>query len=366
MKFSALILCDNKNPVLAVEFPAVTDALLAGGIFLGETVILPYDAPEAVTAALARMESDSDGLFVICDGALLSAARDALSSVCGKPFDGEYTLAAERCLAAVLPAGERGREIVEKEIVPLVNARRKNSYLRVVLRTVGAPAEKLAEVLSQAEEIAQGKLAVHASSKYGCGKIEVIYDEATPKMTADEVVRVLAAGLSPYVYAMADLTPAERLVEALKLHRLKLATAESFTGGGVGRAVVQVPGASKVFYEGMNTYDSASKIARLGVSEFTLKNKGAVSNEVAYEMAAGLIVQGNCTVSISTTGFAGPETDGATPPGLCYIAVGRKEQVRVFCHRLSGDRQTVTETAINLALFHALKEISQFQLPDTL
>ena len=178
-------------------------------------------------------------------------------------------------------------------------------------------------------------------------------------MTADEVVRILAEGLKEYVYAMEDVSLAERFVAALKLHKLHVSTAESFTAGGVGREIVRVPGASAVFYEGINAYDNKAKHERLGVSEFTLMDKGAVSVETAYEMAAGLLKQGHCDVAIATTGIAGPDADGTNKPvGLCYIAVGTREKVRVFRFRLSGDRETVTRTAINLALFLAYKEIS--------
>ncbi len=364
MKYAALVLYDKKNPVLSVDFPAVTDALLAGGVFLDGVEILPYDAPSSVTAALTRMADECEGVFAVCDPALLAAVREVMISVSGSSFTGEYLLETDRTLFAVLPAGIRGAEAVRTEVVPRVDARRRNRYSRVVLRTVGAPAKEVLETLARAEEAAGGKLALHASEKYGCGKVELIYDAATPKMTADEVVRILAEGLAPYLYAMTDITPAEQLVEALKLHRLKISTAESFTGGGVGRAIVRVPGASRVYFEGLNTYDSASKTARLGVKEQTLRSKGAVSGETAYEMAAGLIVQGNCDVSISTTGVAGPDPVGADPVGLCYLAVGTREEVKVFCHRLAGDRETITETAINLALFHALKVLTEKPLPD--
>ncbi len=364
MKYAALVLYDNKNPVSSVDFPAVTDALLAGGVFLDEVQLLPYDAAAAVTAALARMAEEADGVFAVCDAALLPAVRGAVGDVAGKPFGEEYLIETEGCLLAALPAGKRGADLVCSEVIPRVDARRNNMYSRVVLRTVGAPAKEVIEVMARAEEAAGGKLALHASEKYGCGKLELIYDASTPKMAADEAVRILADGLSQYIYALEDVTPAERLVEALKLHRLKISTAESFTGGGVGRAIVRVPGASKVFFEGLNTYDGGSKQLRLGVKELTLKSKGAVSAETAYEMAAGLIVQGNCDVSIATTGAAGPEPDGAAPVGLCFLAVGTREQVKVFRHRLAGDRETVTETAVNLALFHALKVLTETGLPD--
>lgn len=358
MKYAAVVLYNNHNSHLSVEFAPVTDALLAGGVFLGETVILPYDAPSEVTAALLRLSTECDGVFVVCDTPLLPSAREAVSVSSGEKFSEEYLLETNNCLYAVLPAGEKGAEIVRSETVPRVDRRRGNSYLREIVCTVGAPAELVASALSRAREVAAGKLSLHASEKNGCGRIEMIYDRNTPKMTADEVVRILASDLSEYVYSMNDESIAERLVSALQLHRLHISTAESFTGGGVGRAIVRVPGASSVYFEGLNTYDELSKQERLGVREFTLNSKGAVSDETAYEMAAGLLAAGHCDIAVSTTGVAGPESDRAgTPVGLCYIAVGTKSRVRVFRYRFTGDRESITETAINYALFLAYKEI---------
>ncbi len=358
MKYASVVLVNQKNPYGSVEFLPVTDALLTGGVFLDETCLLPYDAPASVSSALVRLFSECDGVFLICDRALLSSARSAVSSAAGVPFEDDVFLEAGNCLIAVLPAGTSGAELVLGSVIPRVDARRGNSYRREYLRTVGVPGEKLRDALAHAEEVAAGKLILHASEKYGVGRIEMIYDRSTPKMTADEVMRVLATELSEYTYSLRDESIAERLVDALRLHRLKLSTAESFTGGGVGRAIVRVAGASDVFYEGLNTYSPAAKTDRLGVNEYTLRGKGVVSDDTAYEMAAGLLAQGNCDVAISTTGYAGPAAEGSSDPvGLCYLAVGTRERVRVFRYRLAGDRETITETAIFLALFLAYREI---------
>ena len=210
--------------------------------------------------------------------------------------------------------------------------------------------------MKKAEAAADGKLSLHVSVTFGNGRIEVIYDRNTPKMLADEVVRILATDLADYIYSMEDEGIEKRLVDALTVRRMHIATAESFTGGGVGAAIVSVPGASNVFYEGLNTYDNASKEERLGVSNFTLKQKGAVSDQTAYEMAAGLIRHGKCDIAIATTGYAGPSTENR-PAGLCYIAIGTKENVRVYRPQLVGSREEITKTAIQLALFLAFREI---------
>lgn len=354
---AAVVLYNNKNGVTSVDFAAVTDALLAGGVFLDETVLLPYDAPSALPSALMRLSAEHKCVVVICDRGLLSAAREAVSAAAGVEFADGTLLQTAGGLYAVLPDGESGAKLAAGETVPAIETLRGKKYLREVIRTVGVPPRQLRDAVLKAEEAAGDSLFIHTSEKYGCGRIEMIYDEHTPKMTADEVIRILATELKDYIYSMRDEEIAARVVEALTVRRMKLATAESFTGGGVGREIVKVPGASKVFYEGLNTYDGASKEDRLGVSHFTLQTKGAVSDEVAYEMAAGLIRHGTCDIAIATTGYAGPDTDGRLPVGLCYLAIGTKENVRVYRRQLSGDRETITETAIRLALFYAFREL---------
>ncbi len=357
MKFSALVLRNIRQGVLSVGFQAVADALLSGGVCLDEIVLLPYDDPAALPLALKRLKGECDGVFVICDGVLLSAVKEGIEGAVGGKF-ADALLETEECLIALIAADGEGAKLVASDVVPAVDKRRGQSFFRVVLKTVLAPPE---EVLAAVEEVSLSgaRVMVHTSEEYGVGRIEVVYHSSTPKVEVDEAVRILASALEKYLYAMEDVTVGERLFEALKLHRLKISTAESFTGGGVGEAIVSNPGASKVFFEGLNTYANEAKAERLGVSEYTLKSKGAVSEDTAYEMAAGLLKTGNCDVAVATTGIAGPESDGSgTPPGTCFLAVGTRERVRVFEYLLKGDRNAITKQAVNLALFLAYKEIN--------
>lgn len=358
MKYAAVVLRNQTNALSSVKYEEVADAFLTGGVFLDELLLLPYDAPSLVSAQLTRLSIECDALFVICDRVLLQSAREGISLVADKTFEDEYLLETEKCFYAVVPAGKRGVELVKEELIPQIDKMRNRRYSRVVIKTIGAPQNVLVTALKAAEEAGQGRLTLHAEESFGDAKIEVVYDQETPKMIADEVVRILAETLRDFVYAMDDVSIAERLIDALKLHRMMLSTAESFTGGGVGRAIVAISGASEVFFEGLNTYSNEAKEERLGVKHSTLQAKGAVSDETAYEMAAGLIATGNCDLAISTTGIAGPKSDNTQKPvGLCYIAIGTTERVRVYRFQLGGDRETVTKTAINLALFYAYKEI---------
>ena len=115
---------------------------------------------------------------------------------------------------------------------------------------------------------------------------------------------------------------------------------------------------SEVYFEGLNTYNQLSKMKRLGVQEYALKSFGAVSDETAYQMAAGLIAAGDVDVAIATTGIAGPNSDSIDfPVGLAYIAIGTREKVYVYRYKFDGDRKEITEKAINHALFLAYRQL---------
>ncbi|MGN0822462.1 MAG: CinA family protein [Candidatus Gallimonas sp.] len=358
MRYALIVLRNPDHALSSVRYDKIADAFLAGGVILDEVVLLPSDGSEALTAALSRLSCECDAVFVACEERLLPRARESVAAFLNAPFGTEYLAETEDRLYAVLPASDRGAEIAAAETVPAVDRRRKKKFSRMVVRAVSAPEEKVRKILAEAERLSGDKLLYNYREKFGETRIEMVYHSETPKMLADETMRLIATGLDEYIYAVEDVPLAQRVTDALRLHRLRLSTAESFTGGGVGGAIVSVPGASDVFFEGINAYDNQAKTDRLGVSPYTLKAHGAVSDEVAYEMAAGLIAQGHCDVSVATTGIAGPQSDHTGKPvGLCYIAVGTKERVRVFRFQLEGNREKITKTAINLALFLVYKEI---------
>lgn len=356
MKYAAVILWDNQNPL--PDSAPVSDALLAGGIFLDEIVYLPENALLSLSSHISRLGAGADGLFIAAREESLGIVRKTVEEAAASPFSEDNVLETENCLYAVLPNDRRGADLVKSAVVPLVDRRRKQSCFRMVLSAICPPEEKLLPAVSAAERAGGGKLSVHVRERYGAVRVEILYDKTTPKYAADEAVRILAEALGDFLYSVEDVSIASRLVDALKVRGKKISIAESFTGGGVGRAIVRIPGASAVYFEGLNTYNNASKEGRLGVSPVTLRTQGAVSDQTAYEMALGLLSTGNCDVAVATTGCAGPDADEmGTPVGLFFIAVGTEEQVGVYRYRLAGDRETVTETAINLALYLAYRAL---------
>ena len=200
------------------------------------------------------------------------------------------------------------------------------------------------------------------SLKTVCGDttVHLTSAEKCEKKDFDNAVRQIVSRFRDNIYAEFDTTLGERLFDILKLRNLKMSAAESFTGGRVISSVIANPGASSYVDEGIVCYSNDSKKSRLGVKEEDLKRVGAVSSQVAYEMAAGLILSGRCDIAVSTTGIAGPASDDTHKPvGLNYIGIGMKDGVHVYKYLLTGSREEITETAKNTALFLAISKLKK-------
>lgn len=148
----------------------------------------------------------------------------------------------------------------------------------------------------------------------------------------------------------------KKLVELLINKGYTLSTAESLTGGMLASAICSVPGASKVFLEGIVSYSAKSKILRLKVSEETIKHHSPVSEECVLEMARGVRSLLNTDVGIATTGVAGPEAydEDGNPKGLFYIGISAQDICKAYKFKVDLDRENTrvyaTEMAIELLL----------------
>ena len=147
------------------------------------------------------------------------------------------------------------------------------------------------------------------------------------------------------------MSVAEKLVEILKAQGLTCATAESCTGGGIGSAITSVPGSSDVFAGGVISYSNAVKRDVLGVSQESLDRYGAVSSEVACEMASGARRLLKTDLAVSVTGIAGPGGGSAEKPvGLVWFGVSTANGTRTEKAIFSGDRAGVRSQAVVHAL----------------
>jgi nicotinamide-nucleotide amidase len=146
----------------------------------------------------------------------------------------------------------------------------------------------------------------------------------------------------------------EQVIAGLLINRGKtVSTAESCTGGLIARRLTELPGSSQFFMEGAITYSNDAKKRTLGVSGETLEKYGAVSEEAAREMAAGMRNRAGTDYAISVTGIAGPD-GGSTekPVGTVWFGLADKDRVEATKVFFPGDRYLIrwrsSQTALDL------------------
>jgi nicotinamide-nucleotide amidase len=125
------------------------------------------------------------------------------------------------------------------------------------------------------------------------------------------------------------VTGAEALLALARSRGAKIATAESCTGGLIAGAITDIAGSSDIFDRGFVTYSNAAKTDMLGVRTATLQQFGAVSEEVAREMAEGALARSAADLAVSVTGIAGPGGSEHKPEGrVCFGLAARTKETR--------------------------------------
>lgn len=159
---------------------------------------------------------------------------------------------------------------------------------------------------------------------------------------------------------MEKITELAKLLGNLLLNRkIKIVTAESCSGGGIAQAITSIPNSSSWFDIGFVTYSNHAKIQLLQVKQVTLNQYGAVSKEVAVEMANGALIKSGAYCAISVTGITGP-TGGTKlkPIGTVYIACKiTDQQVNCKKYNFSGDRKQIRLQTIEYGLQHGISEL---------
>ncbi len=144
---------------------------------------------------------------------------------------------------------------------------------------------------------------------------------------------------------------AEEVLNACRAKGLRVATAESCTGGMVSAALTDIAGSSAVVERGFVTYTNTAKIEMLGVAQATLDAVGAVSQQVAREMATGALARSQAQLAVSVTGIAGPGGSEFKPEGRVCFAIASKADCRTETVEYGAlGRRKVREAARNHAL----------------
>ncbi len=176
-------------------------------------------------------------------------------------------------------------------------------------------------------------------------------DKLVAEKALDATETLIRSRLGTKVFARNEETMVGIVGKALKSRNLKIATAESCTGGLLGAILTQEAGSSDFYLGGVVSYADSVKEGLLGVKAATLQTVGAVSTEVAKEMAASIRSRIGADLAISVTGIAGPNGgSNLKPVGLVYIGLASVEGIEARKFQFYGGRDSIRQLSVMAAL----------------
>jgi nicotinamide-nucleotide amidase len=202
-------------------------------------------------------------------------------------------------------------------------------YNQKILYTTGIPESALYSKLEDIRPLFDEIKVAFLPSQFGV-KIRLSMQSSDEKLNLEKInflEEKIRERVGDYIYSDEDLSLEEVIGKILTEKKLKLAIAESCTGGLICNRITNIPGSSNYFERGVVSYSNEAKIQLLGVNPETIKNFGAVSEQTAIEMARGVRKISNADIGISTTGIMGPTGATETKPiGLVFIGYSDKER----------------------------------------
>lgn len=335
----------------------ITKAALAD--YFGYQLVMDQSVLEEITARITRrnfsMNENNRRQALVPDGCRVLANHAGTAP--GMLFEKEG-----RIVISMPGVPAEMRHIMESHVLPLVKARgEKSVIIHRNIMTYGTFEAMLAERLEGFEsELPSGiKLAylpAHGVIKLrltGCGSDEAVVREETERQVAK-----LYTIIPDVIYGEGEVTLEEVVGRLLSERGMTMSTAESCTGGRIASLITSVAGCSAWYKGSVVAYDNSVKGSLLGVSEATLIREGAVSEQTAREMAAGMRRVAATDWSVAVTGIAGPT--GGTPEkpvGSVWIAIASEKEIVSAGYRFADDRMINISRSAYSALNMLRKQI---------
>ncbi|NCB41733.1 MAG: competence/damage-inducible protein A [Clostridia bacterium] len=250
----------------------------------------------------------------------------------------------------------------ENEVKPFLEKRSEGTIYYKVIRTFNLGESALeTKLLDLIDGQSDPTLATYAKDHESTLRIaSKRKTKSEAKEAVEQMLHSVRERIGEYIYSEDDEDLAAVVLNKLMKNNIRLSAAESCTGGFFSKTVTDMPGISAIFDRGIVTYSNQSKVEELGVKQESLDRFGAVSEEVALEMANGLYKITKSDVCISVTGVAGP--DGGSPGkpvGLIFVGLCYKG--KLSCHRYqmrNSMRQHIRSNAVMhmfLTIYEAIK-----------
>ena len=253
------------------------------------------------------------------------------------------------------------RKLLEHEVVPRLVTLGTGTVLRSrTIRTSGIPESTLAERLGEIETaiapLTLGYLPGEAGVDLRVTAWGLPLDDAEARLRA--AADLLRERAGEHVYGEGDADLAALVLDAARARKLRIAAAESCTGGLVGKRLTDTAGSSDVFLGAVVAYDNSLKISLLDVAPELIERYGAVSEPVANAMALGAVRRLGADAAVSVTGIAGP--GGGTPEkpvGTIWLGSAIRDQAAARRIMLPGSRSEIRARAAQAALFLLLRRL---------
>ena len=236
--------------------------------------------------------------------------------------------------------------------VPLLKSYSSSTIYSKNVRIFGVGESSVAELCGDLLQSQNPTVATYAKT----GEVDIRVTASASNYIAAEnmcspVVEKLEEIFGEHIYGIDVQNLQQRVVDLLKEKHMKVATAESCTAGLLSGRITEIPGSSEVFEMGVTAYANYVKVQALGVDEHLIDKKGAVSHEVAAQMAIGIRTMCGADIGVGITGVAGPGQSEGKPAGLVYIAIADSE--KVYVRKIMGrgsDRENTRILATSTAL----------------
>ena len=245
------------------------------------------------------------------------------------------------------------RSMVENYILDALRDGLRGGRASLTVLTTGIPESTLSDLLGGIETRCPGCSVAYLPSPAGVRvrltAVAPSQDDAEARI--EELRGWLLERAREFVYGYDRMTLEAVVEEILVARGLRLAVAESCTGGIIATRLTDVPGSSRCFERGFITYSNVSKTELLGVDPAIMAAHGAVSRETAEAMAEGARLAARCDIALSATGIAGPDGGSAEKPvGLVWIGISGPGGTFAFPHFFGGDRVRTRQRAAQAAL----------------
>jgi len=261
----------------------------------------------------------------------------------------------EKVIFIALPGVPREMKyLLDEQVVPYLQSQKiAGKIVHKKIRTTGivesALYEKVDDLIKQTKEV---KIAFLP----GYQGVDIRLT-ATPKAgkaaegAVGQIEKKILDRVGEFVYTTDSESPEELVGRLLKEKKMKLAVAESCTGGLLASKLTSIPGSSDYFDRGVITYSNQAKTQILGVPEEIINKFGAVSPQVAEAMAKGIVKTSGADLGIAVTGIAGPGGGSEEKPvGLVYIGLGNRTKAWVEKFLFGQDRLIIRERTVYAAL----------------